>query len=282
MAVYRRSRRHRFVLVLLVLTSITAITLDFRDGGEGALETLRTAGREAFAPIQGAADAVFSPVGNFFGGILNYRQVRDENARLRAEVERARTESVRAVDAERERELLTRLANLDFAEDLLDIPARVVANAPSNFERTVTVDRGSDAKVAVGMPVVTNAGLVGRVVDVSSSRSTVLLVTDPSSRIGVRLAASRDVGALSGAGPRQLMPLDLINIDTTVSEGEAVLTSGLDKGILPAQIPVGKVRSARVPEGALAQEVLVEPFVDFRRLELVRILVWTPPPLPAP
>ena len=280
MAVYRRSRRHRFGLVLLVLTSITAITLDFRDGGEGALETVRTGGREAFAPLQDAVEGVFSPVGDFFGGVFRYRQVQDENTRLRAELEQARQESVRAVDAERERELLTRLANLDFAADLRDIPARVIANAPSNFQRTVTLDRGATANVAVGMPVVTDAGLVGRVVAVSETRSTVLLVTDPSSRIGVRLVGSRDIGALSGAGPRDLMPLDLINIDTVVSEGEAVLTSGLDQGILPAQIPVGRVRSARVPEGALAQEVLVEPFVDFRRLELVRVLVWTPTPPP--
>lgn len=280
MAVYRRSRRHRFVLVLLVLTSITAITLDFRDGGEGALESLRSGGRDAFAPLQAAAKSVLSPVGNFFGGVTRYRKVQAENTRLRAEVEQARMESVRAVDAERERELLTRLANLDFAQDLRDIPARVVANAPSNFQRTVTLDRGSDAGVVVGMPVVTDAGLVGRVVDVSADRSTILLVTDPSSRVGVRLSASRDIGALTGAGPRDLMPLDLINIDTPVSEGEAVLTSGLDQGIFPARLPVGKVRSARVPEGALTQEVLVEPFVDFRRLELVRILVWTPVPTP--
>ncbi len=55
-----------------------------------------------------------------------------------------------------------------------------------------------------------------------------------------------------------------------------MITSGLDQGIFPASIPVGRVRSARVPDGALTQEVLVEPFVDFRRLELVRILVWSP------
>lgn len=278
MAVYRRSRRHRFVLVLLVLTSITVITLDFRDGGDGAVESLRSGGREAFAPIQAAVKGVLSPVGDFFGGVTRYRAVRAENARLRAEVEQARMENVRAADAERERELLTRLANLDFAEDLYDIPARVVDNAPSNFQRTITLDRGSGAGVAVGMPVVTNAGLVGRVVEVTAERSTVLLVTDRSSRIGVRLATSRDIGSLAGAGPRDPMPLDLINIDTAVSEGEAVITSGLDQGIFPASIPVGKVRSARVPDGALTQEVLVEPFVDFGRLELVRILVWTPQP----
>ncbi len=76
------------------------------------------------------------------------------------------------------------------------------------------------------------------------------------------------------------MALELIDAATPVSEGEAVLTSGLEQGIFPAQIPVGKVRSARVPDGALAQEILVEPFVDFRRLELVRILIWSPIPAP--
>ena len=60
MAVYRRSRRNRFFLVLLALTSVTVLTLDYRGGGDGALESVRQTARDAFAPVQSAADTVFT------------------------------------------------------------------------------------------------------------------------------------------------------------------------------------------------------------------------------
>lgn len=278
MAVYRRSRRHRFVLVLLVLTSITAITLDFRDQGGGMLETARTGLRDAFAPVQGAVGRAVSPVTDLFGGVARYRGLRAENTKLRRELDAARAEALKGADAERERRLLLALQGLDFVDDLRSIPARVVAYAPSNFQVTVEINRGAGHRIAVGMPVVTDAGLVGRVTEVRWERATVLLVTDPSSAVGVRLAGSGEVGVLRGAGPRGPLPLELIPVETKVAPGEVVVTSGLQGGLFPAQIPLGRVRTAKVQPGALAQDVTVTPAVDFGRLELVRVLLWKPGP----
>ncbi len=276
MAVYRRSRRHRFVLVLLVLTSITVITLDFRDQGDGTLESLRSGLRDAFAPLQAVVGKVVSPVTNLFGGVARYSGLRSENERLRRQLAEARADALKGADAERERRLLLALQGLDFVDDIRSVPARVVAYAPSNFQVTVELNRGEGHRIAVGMPVVTEAGLVGRVVEVSWERCTVLLLSDPSSAVGVRLAGSGEVGVVRGAGPRSPLPLDLIPVETEVSTGEVVVTSGLQGGLFPAQIPVGRVRTAKVEPGALAQEVRIDAVVDFGRLELVRVLLWKP------
>jgi rod shape-determining protein MreC len=276
LAVQRRTRRHRFVLVLLVLTSVTVITLDFRDEGDGVLESIRAGAQDVFAPVQSGVARVFSPVGDFFGGITRYRQVKQENARLHQQLDAARGELVRSADAARERQLLLALQRLDFAGDLRGVTARVVSNSPSNFQVTVTVDKGSRDGVASGMPVVTEAGLVGRIVDVSTSSSTVLLIIDPASNVGVRLASTGDIGVVSGSGKRDELPLDLVSVDTKVTEGEAVVTSGLEHALFPPQIPVGRVRGAKINPGQLEQDVTVEPIVDFRRVELVRILLWQP------
>ena len=61
-----------------------------------------------------------------------------------------------------------------------------------------------------------------------------------------------------------------------MAEGEAVVTSGLQQGLFPPQIPVGRVRGAKITPGQLEQEVTIEPVVDLDRLELVRILIWEP------
>ena len=266
--------------MLLVLTSVTVITLDFRDQGQGVLESARSGAQDVFAPVQSGVARVFSPVGDFFGGITRYRKVKSENVKLRQQLDAAQGDLVRSADAARERQLLLALQRLDFAGDLRGVTARVVSNSLSNFQATVTVDRGSRDGVVSGMPVVTDAGLVGRIVEVAASSSTVLLITDPSSSVGVRLASTGDIGVVSGSGRRDELPLNLVSVETKVTEGEAVVTSGLEHGLFPPQVPVGRVRGAKVNPGQLEQEVTVEPVVDFRRLELVRILIWQPVPVP--
>jgi rod shape-determining protein MreC len=126
------------------------------------------------------------------------------------------------------------------------------------------------------MPVVTSAGLVGRLTEVSKIRSTVLLISDPQSNVGVRLANSGEPGVVRGGGTRNPMPLDLITPEVPVDVGEPVVTSGLERGIFPAQIPVGRVRSTSAPPSALQKEILLDPSVDLVRLEFVRVLLWKP------
>lgn len=278
MAVYRRPRRHRFLLLLLVLTSVTVMTLDFRGGDNGFLEQARNSARDVFAPVQSAADRAFAPVGDFFGGLARYSQVKAENDRLRRELEEARAKTLRQAGSERELENLLALQQLSFAADIPAVAARVVSTAPSNFQLTVSIDRGSDERVEEGMPVVTGAGLVGRVVEVSASRSTVLLITDPASNVGVRLQSSGDVGVAKGGGARNPLTVDLVGVETKVGVGEPVVTSGLQQSVFPPEVPIGRVRSASVPRGALEQDITVDPIVDLQRLEYVKVLLWRSSP----
>jgi rod shape-determining protein MreC len=275
-AVYRRSRRHRFFLVLLALTSVTVLTLDYRGADDGALRAVRQTARDAFAPLQAAADRVVSPVGNVFSTIRNFGDLKSENERLRRQLDEARADAIRGADADRERQGLLQLQGLDYTGGLDSIPARVISTAPTNFQLTITIDRGSDAKVETGMPVVTAAGLVGRVTEVSKLRSTVLLITDPRSNVGVRLANSGEQGVARGGGSRNPLPLDLITTEVPVEVGEPVVTSGLERGLFPPQIPVGQVRSAAAAPGALQKDILLDPSVDLLRIEFVRVLMWKP------
>jgi rod shape-determining protein MreC len=228
--------------------------------------------------VQSAADRVVSPVTGFFNTITHYGDLKSENADLRRQLDAARADAIRGADADRERQGLLALQGLDYAGGLASVPARVVSSTPTNFQLTITLDHGTDSKLAVGMPVVTNAGLVGRITEVSKIRSTVLLITDPSSNVGVRLATSGKQGVIKGDGARAPLPLDLIDTDVPVAPEEPVVTSGLEKGLFPPQIPVGRVRSAKSPPGALQQEIIIDPSVDLVSLEFVRVLLWTPSP----
>jgi rod shape-determining protein MreC len=275
-AVYRRTTRPRYTLLLLVLTSITVITLDYRGAGGGILDSIRDGAADAFAPVESAADSVLEPVGNFFQGMFNYGDLEAENARLREQLAHAEGQVSRASDADRERRRLQELLELDFVENIPTVAARVVSTSPSNFDLTVQIDRGTEAGITEGMPVVTGAGLVGRITSVSRTRSTVLLVTDPTSSVGIRLTKSGDVGVATGRGAGRNLGVDLIALDAAVEKGEVVVTSGLQQSVFPPSIPVGRVEEARNNEGQFEKQVRIRPVVDLRRLTFVKVLQWSP------
>lgn len=278
MAVYRRSARPRYTLLLLVLASITAITVDYRGDAGGIIGAVKDGARDAFAPVQSATDAVFGPVGDFFQGVLRYGDLETENARLRDELAEARGQVLRAESAEREQEELLELNDLDFVGDIDAVAARIVSTSPSAFALTVELDKGARAGVLEGMPVVSGAGLVGQVVEVSPHRSVVRLLTDPRTSVGVRLASSGDVGVATGEGARSDLSIELIEPETEVTRGEVVTTSGLQNSVYPPGIPVGEVTGSKADAASLRRDVRVRPVVDLRRLQFVKVLLWSPAP----
>lgn len=274
MAVYRRSARPRFTLLLLVVTAVTLLTLDER--GAGMVDSVRGAARDVFAPVASAADAVFEPVGDMVQGIVHFGDLEAENARLREQLAARDGEQLKAQDAQRELKALLDQQELGYIGDIPTVAARVVAVSPNNFELTLEIDRGTGDGVVEGMPVVSGAGLVGRVVSTSRTRAIVLLLTDPQSSVGVRLVSSGDVGVANGQGERAPLGIDLIDPATVVPPDEVAVTSGLQQSVFPPGIPVGKVRAATARPGELQQDVTVDPVVDLRRLTFVKVLQWSP------
>lgn len=274
MAAYRRPARSRFTLLLLILTSITLLTLDFR--GASPIATARDLARDGIAPVQSLSDTIFSPVGRFVGGVVHYGRLQSENERLRRENDDLRGAALRADDAERERSALLNQLDLAGAASIPRVDARVVSTSPSNFELTVQIDKGTNDGVVAGMPVVTGAGLVGRVTDTSRTRSTVRLLTDRELSVGVRITPAGDVGIVRGSGFRRPLALGFVDPAATAAKGDVVVTSGLQQSIYPPGIPVGTIRSIDADPGDLEQRITVDPVVDFDRLAFVAVLQWRP------
>jgi rod shape-determining protein MreC len=274
MAVSRRGARPRFTLLLLVLTSVTLLTLDFR--GEGALTGVRNVAREVLNPLQSLATAITRPIGNLAQGVFNYGDLEAENAQLRAQLDEARGAEAQAEDAVRESRALLDLQDIDFAGDIPDVTARVVSSTPSNFELAVVIDRGTEHGIAEDMPVISGSGLVGRVSEVSRNRSVVRLLTDLTFSVGVRFSGTGEVGVATGRGRRDPLRVDLVAATAPVKERELVVTSGLQQSAFPAGLPVGRVVSAKTVPGEEEKRVTVRPLVNLRKLAFVKVLQWSP------
>jgi rod shape-determining protein MreC len=248
------------------------ITLDFRAGERGPLAVLGRAALTVIAPLQEGVAGVFRPIGDFFSTLANLGSLRNENTALRNEVAELRRAEVASTDLRGRLDELEGLLDLKERFDLETRGASVIGESVSNFEWAVFIDRGSSDGVTLDMPVIAADGLVGRVVKISPSSSVVMLITDPDSKVGVKLANSGERGLLLGGRGDELR-LDLINPDTEVLPAEPVLTSGYQGALFPPGIPVGQVARAETSEVELTKPVLVRPYVDFSRLSYVLLVL---------
>ena len=270
MIVYQRANRRRTILALIVLTAVTLITLDVR--GAGPISAVRGGAHDVVNPIAGALDSVLSPVGDWIDGVTSASALKDENAQLRRRLDSTRGRQASARAATEENKELKKLLDLPFVEDADSIAAPVVGGAPSNFELTVQIGKGESDGVGVDMPVVTGGGLVGRVLEVSRDRATVLLVTDPQSGVGVKIEKSGTTGVVKGRGDSSTVRADFVDPNAAVTKGEVVYTSGQQNSPFPSAIPVGTVSKVTKTRGDLQQDILVKPLVDVSHLDYVKVL----------
>jgi rod shape-determining protein MreC len=268
--VYRQRSTGRRVLVLAVLTAATLITLDVRESGP--LSGVRSGARDVMSPVADVVDAAVSPVGDWIDGVTRATALKNENARLRRELDEARGLEARSRAATEENTQLKQLLDLPYYEDADAVAATVVSGAPGNFEFTMQIGKGSADGVGVDMAVVTGAGLVGRVIEVSRDRATVLLIEAPQSGVGVKIEKSQTGGVLRGRGDGGALRLEFVDPGAAVAQGELVYTAGQQRSPFPPTIPVGKVSKVSKTVGDLQQDILVEPLVDLGRLDYVKVL----------
>jgi rod shape-determining protein MreC len=262
-------------MTVLVLASVTLVVIGLRD--VPIVRDLREGAATVLNPVEGAISAVTSPVRNAWHGIADYDDVRAENDRLRAELAEAEAAGITQSDAEQQLADLSASLDLPFAADVPTVTARVVSGPRSNFSHAIEIDKGSGDGLAVGMPVTTGGGLVGRISQVTSSTARVELLTDPEFRVGVRLADSGALGTALGQGRDEPLKVDSsIEPGTEVADDTGLVTSGVDRSAFPPGIPVGTVQSVREGSGSLALELVVDPLVDADDLSFVTVLQWQP------
>ena len=277
----RDTRRTRLLLALLLVTSISLITLDYRaanNGESSPLDGLRSFAAAVFGPVEQVAAAIASPVGDAVHSVSRLGDGGGELARLRRQNEEL-TRQLRTSALARNRAAeLDALLRLTGAGRYRVVPAQVIAvGAAQTFSWTVTVDAGTRDGVRQDMTVLNGDGLVGRVKTAGPTTATVLLAVDPNSSVGVRLEGSMEVGFTTGQGLEDLLDLQLLDGQSTVARGNRLVTFGSqgDTPYVPG-VPVGEVRRVRGTPGSQTRTASVSPYVDFSALDLVGVVVQPP------
>jgi rod shape-determining protein MreC len=294
----RDSRRTRLVLGVLLAAALALITLDARGGSSAPVRGLRSAGNAIFGTAEYVVGAVTQPIAGFFGNFGSASAERGKVAQLQREVVQLRGQLSLARMSKSQEQQLRSLLQLAGRGRYRIVAATVIAAGPA-FEDSVTVDAGSADGIKPDETVLNGAGLVGTVTSVSAHTSTVLLTTDASATVGVRVAGTGEIGAVTGTGRTLSGPdalrLQVFDANAVLRPGEQLVTFGSVKGrpYVPG-VPVGVITRVQVSASALTKIAYVRPFANDGALGVVGIVVVpprhnprfavlpTPPPSPTP
>lgn len=265
-------------MVALVLACLTVMTLDHNPGRSSPVEPAREAMGQILGPVESVTSAAMRPVTGVGDWVHSRRSLSNDIATLQAENSRLRSQ---VAGSGYDRNQLAEYRGLTSAASTLGqalVPAHVVAYGPAqSFSRTVTIDAGSRAGVHPDQTVLNNDGLVGRVLRVTSTTATVLLIVDAQSVVGGRVGSSMKVGFLrgqGGLGDGGALGLELVDDAQAPAKGDTIVTWGSRDGApYISGVPVGRVTAVYASLRESTQRAAIKPFVDFGALDLVGVVV---------
>ncbi len=272
-------RRRRAVLGLLVAGALILLTAYFGESAGGGLHSVQRGVFSIVSPIQDGASRALKPIRDAVGWVGDTFSAKGQLADLRKQRDQLRQNVASGEEALRENARLQGLLNLDTTLNLKQyspVSARVIGVSPTVWFATVNIDSGTGDGVRTDMPVINDAGLVGKVSVAASDAAKVSLITDSSVQVSVRVAQSGVSGLVQASVGN---PDDLLMRYTSkrdrVLPGQRVVTAGTTSSRLESPYPpgilVGTVTHVD-DAGTDAQVVHVVPAADMHRLEFVQVL----------
>ena len=257
-----RSFWSRFAFAMLLAGAFALMLLGKAD--VLLVERFRTGIADVLAPVLEVLSRPAASVADTVAAVRRFRDLRAENERLRVDNGRLERWQHVARRLEAENKALRALTNFVHEPTAAFITARVIADAGGAFVRSAMINAGADYGVRRGLAAVAGEGLVGGVVEAGARHARILLITDLNSQIPVVVERTRDPAVLAGDNTR-LPRLVYLPQNAQVLNGDRIVTSG-HGGVYPAGLPIGVVTSID------DSTVKVTPYVDWNRLEYVRLL----------
>ncbi|MFQ3534759.1 MAG: rod shape-determining protein MreC [Aggregatilineales bacterium] len=237
----------------------------------GLLTPLESVASVPLSLLQQAVNGLTRQVSQVFSTLADLQDLRRRNTELERALINFQAELVELRELRADYQRLAALQNYRGTNtDKQFLAATVIGRDTTGLLRSIIIDRGSRDGVRVGMPVVTELGLVGRIYRVGATSAQVQLVTDTNSFVNARLQLTRAEGAVQGTAAGGLRML-YIPLADDVRDGDSVVTSGIG-GKFPRGIVIGQVISSRLDESKLFKEAQVRSLIDFNRLEIVLII----------
>ena len=265
-------KKLNIVLVLLVLAGAVLLSTL----GVGTMRGLQSMFLSLFSPFARTGAAVTEQLGSVGQSLKSLDQLERENRELILKNRELLTINQLLRDIEAENNKLRAALGYRKRSVFYLLPARVISRDASTWWSTMKINRGFEDGVESDMPVVTEAGLVGKTTTVAKNESIVVLVTDEACRVAARVEGTVEQGIASGVrtpslGPNAEIQLSFLSKNANLQPGQKVYTAGVSGGVFPSGILIGTVESFRARP--LDGQATLRPAVDLAGLEDVFVIV---------
>ena len=263
--------RSRLLLVLLLVSSLFLITLDLR--GVNLASGIRSGVSTVISPVENLFTKVFSPVGNFASDVRNFGQSKKQITELNKQIDLLKANQILDEDKVSQLNQLKNVLDLAGSGGYQVVAARVInRGSTETFKETLTIDVGSRSGITKNMTVISESGLVGVVKSVTSNSSIVLLMSDPTFKVGVRIAGTQSIGVVSGQGGSTYL-LQLLDATGEIKKGDALVARGSagDRPFVPG-VPVGIVTNVSSNASSITQNADVESSANLEKISVVAVV----------
>lgn len=240
---------------------------------------LKNATRDLLAPLQELAASYAMRLRSAGNAIRGWGGLPEKNEELQQQVVLL-NQKLSELEALRDENFILR-QQLGFQrqQDRRLIAGTVLARDISGWWQTLRIQHNSSPLIQPNLAVINDQGLVGRVSDVSVRTADILLISDPSCQVAVKIGDKGAFAILSGQGlswrGRVLCKLTFINKNISIQKGDEVFTSGLG-GIFPKGIKVGTIETVTLDQNGLHQSAEVNPAADLSQLDMVFLIAREP------
>lgn len=265
------SKKNRPVIIIALVALLTVLLLAYSARHPYESGFLRKFVLETSAPMDYFFRTPINAMSQAWRRYIFLVGLVDENRQLKKENDQLTAQVIQYREAFQENLRLQKLLGLLDRTGYRTVPARVIGRDQKSVLKTILINRGTAQGLKKDAPVITDRGIVGKVIETSWHVSRILLLTDANSNIDAFMQSGRVQGILQGAGA-SACTLKYVAKTEEVKAGEVVLSSGLDV-IFPKGLLLGVVTRADKTDSGLFQKIEVAPAVDFSRLEEVLVLV---------
>ena len=232
--------------------------------------------QSALRPLRSGANAVMNQVQQVYDYVFSYERLKAENAALKEQLAQVQQNALEADALRRENERLKALANfLANHDDYKTVDAYIIARSAANeWNSSLTINRGSNAGITVGMCAITENGeVVGLVQEVGPDYAVIKTVLDSSLQISGTVSENGYAGMVSGgyrSGYRDLLRMEYLPTAAVLRNNDKVVTAG--STVYPRNLILGYVVDAGFEETGIAKYAMLQPAVDISELEQIFII----------
>ena len=265
------SRRIRTVLIIAVLLAVVLAVVSGVTGKNYPAMVVQG----VMTPLRAAVSRMRDQAEQLYSYMFKYEALAAENAMLKEQLAQMEDDARKADSVSRENDRLRSLVALkDTHEDYVLVDAYVIAWESSDWNNTITVNRGSAGGIDTGMCAITaNGQVVGLVTEVGSNYAVITTLLDSSLEISASIASSGHNGMVQGnhiVGNENLLRMDYLPSSAIIRNNEQVVTSG--STLYPRDLILGYIVDAGFNDTGVAKYALLEPAADIDTLEQVFIL----------